>query len=79
MLFLFGLCLAVVSFSLVDHKIRYKKQRRRTGFALIMIGASATVVFDQKLHDFFIWGFVVAWITGLQLWFNCEKYGGSYP
>lgn len=79
MLFLFGLCLAVISYALVNHKIRYKKQRRRIGIALIVIGASATVLLGQRLHDFFIWGFVVAWITGLQLWFNCEKYGGNYP
>ena len=79
MLFLFGLCLAVISYTVVNHKIRYKKQRKQTGFVLIVIGASAVVLFDERLPDFYIWAFVVAWITGLQLWFNCEKYGGNYP
>jgi hypothetical protein len=79
MLMLFGLSLAFISYFLINHKVRYKKQRKRIGCVLVVAGASSTVLFDQVLHDFYVWAFVVAWIIGLELWFNCEKYGGNYP
>lgn len=79
MLLLLGLCLASVFYFAVNHNIRYRKRRKRAGLLLIVIGASATVAFDQRFHDFYVWGFVLVWGTGLELWFNCEKYGGTYP
>jgi hypothetical protein len=79
MLMLFGLSLVLATYLLINHKVRYRKQRRRLGLILIATGATATLLFDQKLHDFYIWVFVATWCTGLQLWFNCEKYGGHYP
>jgi hypothetical protein len=78
MLFLFGLFLTCTIWYLLNHKIRQRQQRKYAGLALIMAGASATFMLDSQVDDFFIWGFVVAWCIGLELFFNCDKYRDYY-
>ncbi|MFK3970435.1 hypothetical protein ACI2KS_06860 [Pseudomonas sp. NPDC087358] len=78
MLMVLGLCLAFTAFHLTNYKLRYKKQRKRIGLILIVSGATAALILEQQLDDAYVWAFVVAWCTGLELWFNCDKYGGNY-
>ncbi|MFJ5296837.1 hypothetical protein ACIQAL_09960 [Pseudomonas sp. NPDC088368] len=78
MLFLSGLFLTLTSWYPLNHKIRQQQQRKYFGLALIMAGASATFMLDSQVDDFFIWGFVVAWCIGLELFFNCDKYRDYY-
>ena len=78
MLFLLGLLLTCTIWYLLNRKIRQRQKRKHVGFALILAGASATFLLDSRVDNFFIWGGVVAWCIGLELFFNCDKYRDYY-
>lgn len=78
MLFILGIFLTCAAYYLLDRTLIHKAPRKWTGLALISVGATATFTLDSHIDGFFIWGFVVAWCIGLELFFNCEKYKDYY-
>jgi hypothetical protein len=78
MLFILGIFLSCTAYFVLNRKLIHKRPRKWTGLALIIVGAIATFTLDTRIDDFFIWGFVVAWVIGLELFFNCEKYKDYY-
>lgn len=78
MLLILGIFLSCSVYYLLNHKLIHKRPRKWTGLALITLGSIATFTLDNHIDDFFIWGFVVAWCIGLELFFNCEKYKDYY-
>lgn len=78
MIFLLGIVLACTAWCLLNQKIRDKQRRKEVGLAMIAAGATATFALDAYLHQFFIWGFAVAWCIGLELFFNADRYRDEY-
>jgi hypothetical protein len=78
MIFLLGIALSCAAWYLIDHKVRHKQRRQYVGLALSFGGAFAAYTLDVFLDQFFIWGFVVAWCIGVNLFFNADKYRDEY-
>lgn len=78
MIFFLGIVLACAAWYLFNQKIRHKQCRKDVGLAMVVGGATATFTLDAYLHQFFIWGFAVAWCIGLELFFNADKYRNEY-
>ena len=77
-LYFLGLCLAGLGYYLLNRRIRHRRRRKSTGLVLIILGASATIGLDTWVDDIFVWGFVAIWCTGLELFFNDNKYRDEY-
>lgn len=78
MLFILAVCLSCTAFYLLNHKIRHRKRRQWSGLAHIAVGATATFTLDTLIDEPYIYGFVVIWVIGLELFFNCDKYRDEY-
>jgi hypothetical protein len=78
MLFLLGCFLAWTACYVINRKLVHKRPRQWAGVSLITLGATGTIFLETHLNDVLIWGFVVAWGIGLELFFNCEKYKDYY-